>query len=176
MRFDDGEKMVTIIRKHWIMLVAAAFMIAVGIVFPFVLLNILPSGLFSGLSSAAAGPTVAFVYFLWLLFLWLALFTFWTNFYLNIWIITDRRIIDIVQRGLFSRELITARLEKVQDVTVDTEGILATVIGYGTIHIHTADEKADIIITNATHPNEAREKILSAHAALLERSMQPAGE
>ena len=173
MRFDDGEETVVVIRKHWLIFVGAIFIIAVFTVVPYVLLHLLPNGIFSSLPASVAGPTTAFLYLLWLLILWVALFAFWTNYYLNIWVITNRRIIDIVQKGLFSRELITARLEKVQDVTVDMEGILQTLFHFGTITIHTADDMTNIVITNAAHPNRARALILSAHAALLERAIQP---
>jgi len=173
MRFDDGEKIEVVIRKHWLVFAAALFIIGVFTVVPYVLIHILPAGIFGGIPASVAGPVTAFFYLLWLLILWVALFAFWTNYYLNIWIITDRRVIDIVQNGLFSRELITARLEKVQDVTTNTEGILHTLFDFGTVVIHTADDMVNIVITNAARPGLAREKILNAHAALLERAIHP---
>ncbi len=168
MRFDDGEKMVLVIRKHWLLFVGALFVIGVFAVLPYVILHLIPVRVLSGLPAAVAGPTVAFFYIIWLLILWVVLFAYWTNYYLNIWVVTDRRIIDIVQNGLFSRELITARLEKVQDVTVEIEGVLQTIFNYGTLVIHTADDMTNIVITNASRPNRARDKILAAHAALIE--------
>ena len=177
MRFDDGEQAVVVIRKHWLLFAGSIITIALAAWLPLVLVRMLPAGIFSFIPAQIGEPTLAFVYMAWLLLLWLLLFALWTNFYLNIWIVTDRRVIDIIQRGLFSRELATTRLEKVQDVTIDTEGLLATVFDFGTLTIHTAGLDSDFIITDAAHPNRAREKILDAHASLLEQSLhQPQNE
>ena len=52
---------------------------------------------------------------------YLALITFffraWLDYYLDIWVITDERIVNIEQKGLFSREISTQQLYRIQDVT-----------------------------------------------------------
>jgi len=133
-------------------------------VLPYVMLSFLPLGIMlASVPIAIVGPTLAFLYITWLLVLWIGIFMCWTLYYLNVWIVTNERIIDVHQRGLFSRELLTAELERVQDVTVDTEGIIQTLFGFGTLTIHTAGEGTNFIITNAMHPLEAREKIMEEH-------------
>ena len=171
MRFDDGEQSLYVIRKHWIVFFGNVLLIAISAVLPALIMRFIPNAVWSNISLARVGPLIAFAYFMWLLFLWIALAVTWTMYYLNVWIVTNTRVIDIHQKGLFSRELLTARLEKIQDVTIDTEGLLQTIFGFGTITIETAGEDDNFIITNATHPEEARKNIMGAHAAMLDRPL-----
>jgi len=164
MTFNEGEEEVWVVRKHWLVFVMQMIVAAVGAVLPYVLLRIVPLGsLLASVPNAVAGPLLAFGYMTWLLILWVGLFYGWTMYYLNVWIVTSERIIDVHQRGLFSRELLTAELERVQDVTVDTEGLFQTLFDYGALTIHTAGEGSNFIITAAAHPSIAREKIMAEH-------------
>ncbi|KKU11317.1 MAG: hypothetical protein UX17_C0082G0004 [Parcubacteria group bacterium GW2011_GWC2_45_7] len=52
----------------------------------------------------------------WYLFALLLFFTNFTDFFLDVWIVTNERVIAIVQRGLFHRTVAPARLYQVQDV------------------------------------------------------------
>jgi len=70
--------------------------------------------------------------------MWVALFTIWTNYYLDIWIVTDKRIINVDQISLFNREVTTLRIERVQDVTINTDGLLETLFKFGTIRVQSA--------------------------------------
>jgi len=175
MRFDDGENKVLVIRKHWIVFFGNLLLAAFGAVLPIIILRILPAELFTSvLPGSSAGPVSAFLYFVWLLFLWLFLFALWTLYYLNVWIVTNRRIIDVDQKGLFSREIAAARIENVQDVTINTHGILQTLFDFGTLTIHTASGSPDFHISNAAHPNLVRQKILAIHdIAIAKREPNP---
>ena len=72
----------------------------------------------------------------------LFLFMFWVDYYLDMWVITSERIIDIEQKGLFRREISEFMLDKVQDITVEIPDIMATLLKYGNINIQTAGEKS----------------------------------
>ncbi len=153
-----------VVRKHWLIFMGQLIATLFGAVMPYILLSFLPLNLMLPFMSAdMLKEVLALLYITWLLCLWMAIFFAWTMYYLNVWIVTNERIIDIHQRGLFSRESLTAELERVQDVTIDTEGILQTLFGFGTLTIHTAGEGSNFIITNARNPIEAREKIMAEH-------------
>ena len=68
------------------------------------------------------------------------LFIFWIDYYLDMWIITSERIIDIEQTGLFRRQISEFMLDKVQDITVEIPDMIATFLKYGNLHIQTAGE------------------------------------
>lgn len=101
-----------------------------------------------------------FGYSLWLLVLWIVFFIEWTDYYLDIWVLTDRRIIDIEQKGFFHREVTSFRYEQIQDITVETRGLIETFFKFATLHIQTAGHQRDIIIKDAHYPEEARTLIL----------------
>ena len=172
MTFNEGEEELYVVRKHWLIFAASVIMVAIGAVLPYLLLKAMPLSVWlAGVPTSVAGPALAFGYLSWLLLLWISLFYAWTLYYLNVWIVTNQRIIDIHQRGLFSRELLTAELERVQDVTVDTEGLLQTFFNYGTLTIHTAGEGSNFTITNAARPVVAREAIMAGHDRYEHRSL-----
>ena len=102
------------------------------------------------------------IYPLWLIVLWVIGFIFWTDYYLDIWIITDHKLVDIEQRGLFRRQISILHLDKIQDVTSNVHGIFATFINYGNLHVQTAGQQREFIIHNVANPNEVRQRINDA--------------
>ena len=95
-------------------------------------------------------------YFIILLFGWVIFFMIWTNYYLDVLIITDKRIVDIEQKGFFSRDVSTVRLENIEDITVSVSGVLATFVDFGTLKIQTAAESREFIVRNVPKPNKVK--------------------
>lgn len=79
--------------------------------------------------------------------------------YYNSFVITNKRIIDIDQRGLFERIVSEAPYEKIQDVSYRLKGIFQTLLRYGNIHIQTAGATAVIEIRNIKNPEKIQELI-----------------
>ena len=68
----------------------------------------------------------------------LVAFLIWLFYYLNVQIITDRRIVDIDQVGLFHHEVSELHIENIEDVTSEVSGVLGTVFNYGDVYVQTA--------------------------------------
>ena len=81
-------------------------------------------------------------------------------FYLDMWVITNDRIIDVEQLGLFSRTISELDLFRIQDVTTDVHGIFATLFKYGTVTIKTASSNINIVFYDIAHPNKIREELI----------------
>lgn len=94
------------------------------------------------------------------LFAWLFLFQAFMDFYLDIWIVTNRRILNIEQTGLFSRTISELRLYRIQDVTSTITGFLHTMFGYGDVEIQDAGEKTRFCFEDITDPNHVAKTIL----------------
>ncbi len=160
---EEGEKILLEVRRHMFILYGK---VALLLIFFFVPLALSPAlGVFiNKLTDGTAGPiAVGFFFLLWCLFLWVLFFFYWTDYYLDVWIVTNRRIFDIEQKGVFRRDVSVTRLEQVQDVTVSVDGIFATFMHFGNIHIHTAGSEIDFTIKNAANPMHVKETIMRAH-------------
>ncbi len=95
-------------------------------------------------------------------FLFILLFFFFSfiDYYLNIFVVTNERILDIQQNGFFARTIAEQRMENVQDITSEVDGPFATIFGFGNLNIQTAGEKDNFFVKNITRPNELREMII----------------
>lgn len=154
--FDEGETPILTIRKHWFIYVRdSATTLVVGIL-PFVVWQILAS-LGAIPPAHLAGALGRYLGLLWLLAAWIALFVLWTDYYLDLWIITDRRIFNIQQIGLFRRAASSCELDHVQEIVVRTDNFLQTLFHYGTIEIQTAGPSSDDIAAEGIpHPERVR--------------------
>lgn len=99
---------------------------------------------------------------------WMIFFIIWTDYYLDVLIVTDKRIIDIEQRGFFKREVSTVRLESIEDITINVSGMLATFLDYGMLKIQTAAENREFIIYDLPHPNQIKSTIYELQNKQLE--------
>lgn len=97
------------------------------------------------------------------LFLWYFLFKALTDFYLDTWIVTDHRILEIHQLGLFKRDISELRLSKIQDITVKIEGLLPTFFNYGRVIIQTAGVIPEFNFEQIPNPQQVKDKILQLY-------------
>jgi hypothetical protein len=148
--FDDqfeGEEVLFVFRKHPI--VMRRRLIFAGLA---ILLGTIPS-LFK--------PEYS-VYFIGLLCgIGLGILVFlpaWIEWHFSIFIITNQRLIQITQKGLFHRSVIDMGLNQIQMVNYEVAGFQETVLGFGTIMMQTF--VGDLVIREISHPAKIQKKIL----------------
>ena len=91
------------------------------------------------------------------------LFLIWTDYYLDLWTITNRRIIAIDQRGLFRRAVASFRYERLQDINIEINGFIATMLDFGELRAQTASAYRDAFeIKGIPHPRDIKALILRA--------------
>ena len=98
-------------------------------------------------SVALSELIVSFASALWILIVWMAFAIIWTNYYLDLWIVTDRRVMSLDQISLFNRRVTTWRMDHIQEISVLVENPIQALLNYGTLEIETAgpsDEHASI--------------------------------
>jgi membrane protein YdbS with pleckstrin-like domain len=95
-----------------------------------------------------------------LLSVYLFMFANFIDFYLDLWIVTNDRIVDIEQFNLFSRTISELDLFRIQDVTTDVHGFFPTMFDYGTVTVKTASQNIHIIFKDVPRPNEVRRRII----------------
>jgi len=170
-QLETDEVIVQIIHRHWFFMFKQCVVIVFFIFFPLIILIsasvLLPSFMILIAPYTAA---IVFLYSFWLLLNWMILATIWTNQYLDIWCVTNRRLIKIDQLSLFNRQVGSFRLERLQDINVEIRGIIATFLDFGTIHAQTAS--ADIEEFKASYlpqPQVIKSNILKAADGLMNK-------
>ncbi|HLM83870.1 MAG TPA: PH domain-containing protein [Candidatus Bathyarchaeia archaeon] len=155
----DDEQVVLFLRRHWyiffihLLSVLAAIL---GLVLAYVFFT-----LFGGdFSQSAYHNLLLFAESLGMLFVWNLFFILWLDFYLDAWIVTNERIVNIDQKGFFNRDISELKLTKIQDVTSEIIGVIPTVLGYGNIYVQTAAEVERFTFHQIPNPNEVKNIIV----------------
>ncbi len=171
--FDPDEKIIYEVRKHWLI-----FWSEVGVL---LLIAIAPLGLVSVFSVEAWDSSFSytgllslfvFLYSLWLLVCWVLMFVFWTNYYLDVWIITNKKILSVDQHGLFKREVMILHLDKIQDIAYIIDGLVATTLNYGNISITSAGTDTEFKIKGIPNPALVQSKVNEALLAFKTESLR----
>ena len=155
---SPGEKILQVFHRHWI---AVFGKFVVGLFLVLLPLIIIPGIFVTNIITIPswAAPLILFFLVIYLMLIVLLLFIFWIDYYLDMWIVTNERIIDINQNGLFQREITEFRLDKVQNITVKIPDIAATFLKYGDLIIETAGEST-FTINQIPNVYEAKNLIL----------------
>ncbi len=169
LKLDPDEKIVATVRRHWWVLVSESFFIIVLAGAPIFFYEAVTLVLLRfNLNLNDPFILFSFFYSLWLLCLWVVSFLIWTNYYLDVWVITNKQMIDVEQKGLFNREISNLRLDRIQDITVQIKGVLGTMMKFGNIIVQTAGEHKAFTILDAHHPERVKELILSSANLMLD--------
>lgn len=171
-QLEADENVLTQVRKHWFILFTHVFSLVIAGIAPFVLGTIFLSLVDNADINAAVVlylPHIIFLYAAWLLVMWMMLGSTWTDYYLDVWTITNRRLIAIDQRGLFTRIIGSFRLERLQDMNVEIRGIIATFLDFGTLEAQTAGgSETEFRVDGLPHPRELKSTIIKATDALMD--------
>ncbi|MEK7586547.1 MAG: PH domain-containing protein [Patescibacteria group bacterium] len=160
---EEGEQVVHNARKHWFLILVELFSLGLGLFLPIIFFIIFKNFALP-FSDALANITTGHLIFfgaLWFLLLWIMAFSVITDYTLDVVKITNRRIIDIDQRGFFSRNIATVHLNMVQDVTIEATGILPTLLHYGNLTIQSAGEQKEFVIKGLRNPDLVKEIIIN---------------
>ena len=145
-QLEDDERVLMQVRKHWFILFVQLFgLVIVGLLPLIGYLVFVSLGFFKFITATIVPsiPILIALYSAWLLLIWMAIFNVWTNYYLDVWTITTKRLIAVDQRGLFHRTVSSFRLERLQDTNIEINGIIATFLNFGMIEAQTASESGD---------------------------------
>jgi len=108
-----------------------------------------------------ASTTFAFVTFISLLATFGIFGKAYYEYSASVLIITNIRIIYLDQNGLFKRKIVETNLEKIQDVSSDTSGVMRATFNFGDLIVRTAGsgKGSEIIIKNISSPYQVQQAI-----------------
>ena len=171
-----GEEILLERRQYWLPIAIEGitlFIFGVAPLFAFFAVEAVPSSL----QDFIRGYTLPFLFLavLWLLVIWIIFAITWTNYYLDVLLITNKRVVDIQQLGLFARDLAELRLENIEDLRVEIIGFLPSLLRFGNIHIQTAGEHREFVVRNIRDPHGIRDLISRCHDEAMERKPVASG-
>lgn len=153
-----GEHILMYLHRHWVVLL--------GIIIVNILMALIPLVfwiLFENYTNILDVPQYNALFTLlvssFYLFNILFFFANFVDYYLDVWIVTNKRIINIEQKGLFSRVTSEKELSQMQDVTANVDGFVQTVFDFGDVVIQTAGEHSNFIFKQIPHANKVARQI-----------------
>jgi uncharacterized membrane protein YdbT with pleckstrin-like domain len=155
-----SEQTKLILRRHWITLISLSFSFIIVLILPVATIMAIQYGAPTFFDDPVKTTLLILGLSIFFLYAWLFLFQHYIDYHLDIWIVTDRRILNIEQHGLFSRTVSELRLHRVQDVTAEVRGFFHTMLDFGNVHIQTAGEKQRFVFEEIPHPNQVAKIIL----------------
>lgn len=75
----------------------------------------------------------------------------------NVHIVTDERIVDIDFPNILYRDISSAKIDMVQDVSAKTGGFLRSLFNFGDVYIQTAGEKREFLFEAIPQPDRVIE-------------------
>ncbi|HMR55062.1 MAG TPA: hypothetical protein PKD34_00515 [Candidatus Doudnabacteria bacterium] len=159
---QPNEKVYLVFREHWFRLAVKFSIVGLLMLLPIIIrfLFIDVRELFNDAQSQAIVGLVLQVYYMGLL---LSLFLIWVLYYLNLGIVTERRLVDIDQLGLLKHEVSELNLDAIEDVTSETIGLFGNVLDYGTVYIQTAGATERFEFDKIHHPKKVASVILTLY-------------
>ncbi len=159
---QPDEKIVKIYHRHWFVFFTQIIVVIIAAAVPVIVWYVL----LPALNWEPDPATMSYMLILMLggwyyLLLWILAYGFWLDYTLDYFIVSDKRLVDIEQAGLFHRTIAEQRLYRVQDVTSDVKGVFPTLLHYGNVYIQTAGEQERFIFEQVPNPDEVVKLILS---------------
>lgn len=162
---EANERVLLVIRRHWFTYTSfwfLAFIMSLPFWVSIVWIPLDLRNLSENMVSILIVVCSAYI----LLILALLLYGF-IDFYLDIYIITDRRIVDIKQNGFFNRTIAEVNLHQVQDVKASVKGFFPTLLHYGEVLVQTAAELENFDFKDIAHPYRISKLIMDLHECIL---------
>ena len=144
---DPEEKVVLFLRRHPITTVGAILTAIALFVAPSIL------GSFPLFSSFLPSYRLIFL-LLWYLIAIAYTYEKFLDWFFSVFIVTDERVIDVDFINLIYREISTANIDKIQDVTVQAGGAVMALFNYGNVFVQTAAEVPNIEFEKVPKPDK----------------------
>lgn len=147
---DKEEKIILLLRSHlitnvpWIV-IAAAMIGASFLILKFVDLSFIP------------GNFIVISFLSWYLLTFAFAFSQFLRWFFGVFIITDERVIDIDFPNLLYRSIAQTRIDKIQNVSLHTEGYIRSLFDYGDVLVQSAEAVPQINFRAVPNPERVAE-------------------
>lgn len=166
------EHVRVLVREHWFRLFIKYFIVFVLSLLPWLIKTLLLGGtyLVKSVTAAAIVNTLIGTYYIGLL---VGAFIIYVIYYLNVYVVSEDRIVDIDQSGLLLRQVSELNIETVEDVTSQKVGFFGNIFSYGTVFVQTAGATERFEFTNIPDPDRISSIILELFEQHEGRPLKP---
>ncbi len=164
---EPDEEVIFFLRKHWFLFLAV-FLIILGMLFVPAIFIIVSIRLYPGFFTGSVIHFLVIFASMYLLFLCAASLISFINLYFDIVILTNKRIIDTNQKGLFHRVIDELDTLHIEDVSSKVTGIFGTFFDFGIVEIQTAGAERNFIFQGIPHPRQIARQIMAQYKKSLE--------
>ncbi len=166
------EKTYAVLHRHWFDLFVRFLPIGLFLIVATVGIVILHGALL------AAGQTqfIAVLYFLLSFFYligWMAGFAIWVDYFLDIWVVTSGRVINVEQKGFFARDTSELDYTHVQDVTSEVSGFFQTMLNYGDVVVQTAGTQGRFLFRRVPYPEKVKTLVIHLNRQAIAKHAHP---
>lgn len=145
-----GEEVIMVIKRHWIIYIFLGLNFSIALAISLIALVFFGSFMFTYI-----GLCVFWMFWL------LLLFNKWLDHELDMFAITNNRIIWVEQIWFLNRSLWECNLWQVQDVKSNTKWLLSNLFDFGTLTIQTAWNNVSFQMSYAPHVIQTARRILN---------------
>ena len=157
---NPNEKIISLIHRHWFNILVQ-YIPVFGLLSVMILSIIFYPYIFTDFADDSARTLFYFLQSLFLLLMWIYGFVIWFDYYLDVWIITTERVVNVEQKGLFSRKVSELKYSHIQDVSTDVKGFFPTILNFGDINVQTAAEQSHFIFRSVGNPYAIKAEIMA---------------
>lgn len=168
---EPGESVITIVHRSIIGLVGIYLVAIAAVAAIFILVIALSPDTFDT-SNQSISPALSAIMVLGAAFLVLILFSATYIYRQSRLLITDRSLVQIIQKSLFIRKISRLSFSNVEDVSSEQRGILASIFGYGTLMVQTAGERDNFVFGLCPNPTTLADRIIEARQAYAEATKE----
>jgi hypothetical protein len=145
---QPGEEVVLLSRRHWIVLYPWLAFDALVAVVPLAVAIWLATKVDAGtVRLAILGLAVV-----WALVVAVRGYFRWYRYHHDVWLITNQRLIDSLRRNWFHHQVASADLVDIEDVSMQRDGVLQTMLNFGDLRVQTAGEQENFVLGNIHNP------------------------
>jgi hypothetical protein len=144
-QFDD-EEVLLLFRKHPVVMRKAIVVASVAL-----LLGTLPALIKPTFEVFFGGLGLGF------LLAFLIMFYSWISWNFSVFIVTNIRLIQVTQKGLWTRSVVDIGLDKIQTISFEIHGMQETLLGFGTIVVQTY--VGELVIHDVHHPKKIQKRM-----------------
>jgi uncharacterized membrane protein YdbT with pleckstrin-like domain len=142
----EGEQVAFVFRKHVVAMWRGLFGLVVFGVVGFVPWMIVPANgnlVYVGVAGVVLGVMVFFYH--------------WIGWYFTVYIVTNQRIRQNIQKGLFNKSVVDIGIDKIQSAFVKVKGVMGSLLGIGTVILHT--QVGDLVINKVSRAEAVYAKL-----------------